>query len=165
MKKHTKKFRAVVRDGTLQGAWREQQTGETLLPDDVLAFEADTLPKLVALMTEAGIIVPDAPVECEPLARVTYTQQDYENAIEARLDLEAQAAPYLWGSMDRVASFAESTVPKYRAEARYFIALRDACWLLCFDALENPPDIQPTPAEFAETIMSQALAQVSNKTK
>lgn len=164
MKKHTKKFRAVVRDGTLQGAWREQQTGETLLPDDVLAFEADTLPKLVALMTEAGIIVPDAPVECGT-ARETYTRQEYEDAIVDRLDREAQAAPYLWDSMDRVASFAESTVPKYRAEARYFIALRDACWLLCFDALENPPDIQPTPAEFAETIMSQALAQVSNKTK
>ena len=46
------------------------------------------------------------------------------------------------------------------AEAAYFIALRDACWLLCFAALNNPPAVKPTPAEFAEDIVTQALSSV-----
>ena len=90
----------------------------------------------------------------------TYTQKEYEDAIKGRLDREAQAAPYLWDSIDRVAAFAESTAAKYRAEARYFIALRDVCWILCFEALANPPEIPPTPSEFAEAIVAQALVNV-----
>ena len=48
-------------------------------------------------------------------------------------------------------------------EAKYFIALRDSCWILCFEALANPPEIPPTPAEFADSIVTKAFAQVSNK--
>lgn len=156
----TKKFRAIIHNGLPREGWNEEQGGETLLPDDAVSFEADTLSGLGAAMAVAGVTVPEAPTESE---RPTYTQRDYEWAIKDRLDREAQAAPYLWDSIDRAVSFTESTVAKYRAEAKYFIALRDACWILCFEALANPPEIPPTPAEFADSIVTKAFAQVSNK--
>ena len=59
MKTLTKKFRAVVHDGLPQEGWHEEQTGETLLPDDALAFEADTLDELRAALSAAGVTVPD----------------------------------------------------------------------------------------------------------
>lgn len=157
MKTHTKKFRAIIHDGLPQEGWHEEQIGETLLPDDALAFEADTLDELRSALLTAGITVPEVPGEPE---QPVYTQQDYEDALEARLDREAQATPYLWRSIDRAVSFAGSDVGKYRAEACYFIELRDVCWTLFFSALENPPAVKPTPTEFAEVIVAQALVNV-----
>ena len=47
-----------VHDGLPQEGWHEEQTGETLLPDDALAFEADTLDELRAALAAAGLPVP-----------------------------------------------------------------------------------------------------------
>ena len=155
MKTLTKKFRAIIHDGLPQEGWHEEQTGETLLPDDALAFEADTLDELRAALDAAGVTVPDVPGEPE---QPVYTQSDYANAVEARFDKEAQALGY--DSLAKATTYAASGNNRFAAEARHFIALRDACWTLCFEALANPPEIPPTPAEFAEAIVSQALATV-----
>ena len=155
MKTLTKKFSAIIHDGLPQEWWHEEQTGETLLPDDVLAFEADTLDELRSALSAAGFTVPDVPSEPE---QPTYTQSDYANAVEARFDREAQALGY--DSVAKAATYVSSLNAKFAAEAAYFIALRDACWLLCFAALGDPPAVKPTPAEFAETIVAQALATV-----
>ena len=155
MKTLTKKFRAVVHDGLPQEGWHEEQTGETLLPDDALAFEADTLDELRAALAAAGVTVPDVPGESE---QPTYTQLEYANAVESRFDKEAQALGY--DSLAKAATYVSSLNAKFAAEARHFIALRDACWLLCFAALENPTAVKPTPAEFAEAIVTQALSSV-----
>ena len=155
MKTLTKKFRAVVREGLPQDGWHEEQTGETLLPDDALAFEADTLDELRSALFAAGVTVPDVPGEPE---QPTYTQLEYANAIEARFDSEAQALGY--DSVARAATYVSSLNSKFAAEARHFIALRDACWLLCFAALGDPPAVKPTPAEFADAIVAKALATV-----
>jgi len=155
MKTLTKKFRAVVHDGLPQEGWHEEQTGETLLPDDALAFEADTLDDLRSALFAAGVTVPDVPTEPE---QPTYTQLEYANAVESRFDKEAQALGY--DSVAKAATYVSSLNAKFAAEAAYFIALRDACWALCFDALANPPEIPPTPAEFAEAIVAKALAEV-----
>ena len=155
MRTHTKQFRAVIRDGAPQEWWHEEQTGETLLPDDALAFEADTLDELRAALDAAGVTVPDVPGEPE---QPTYTQLEYANAVESRFDKEAQALGY--DSVAKSATYVSSLNAKFAAEAAYFIALRDACWLLCFAALENPPAVEPTPAEFAEAIVTQALSSV-----
>ena len=155
MKTHTKKFRAVILDCAPQDGWNKEQTGETLLPDDALAFEADTLDELRSALLTAGITVPDVPGEPE---QPTYTQVEYANAVESRFDKEAQALGY--DSVAKAATYVSSLNAKFSAEARHFIALRDACWLLCFAALKNPPAVKPTPAEFAEAIVAQALANV-----
>ena len=155
MKTLTKKFRAIIHDGLLQEGWNEEQVGETLLPDDALAFEADTLDELRSALLTAGITVPDVPGEPE---QPTYTQVEYANAVESRFDKEAQALGY--DSVAKAATYVSSLNAKFSAEARHFIALRDACWLLCFAALKNPPAVKPTPAEFAEAIVAKALAEV-----
>jgi hypothetical protein len=155
MKTLTKKFRAVVHDGLPHEGWHEEQTGETLLPDDALAFEADTLDELRSALFAAGVTVPDVPTEPE---QPTYTQLEYANAVEARFDREAQALGY--DNLAKATTYVASGNNRFAAEARHFIALRDACWALCFDALANPPEIPPTPAEFAEAIVAKALAEV-----
>ena len=155
MKTLTKKFRAVVREGLPQDGWHEEQTGETLLPDDALAFEADTLDELRSALFAAGLPVPDVPGEPE---QPTYTQVEYANAVESRFDKEAQALGY--DSVAKAATYVSSLNAKFAAEASHFIALRDACWLLCFAALGDPPAVKPTPAEFAEAIVTQALSSV-----
>lgn len=155
MKTLTKKFRAIIHDGLPQDGWHEEQGGETLLPDDALAFEADTLDELRSALATAGVTVPDAPTEPE---QPTYTQLEYANAVESRFDRDAQALGY--DSLAKATTYAASGNNRFAAEARHFIAMRDACWALCFDALANPPEIPPTPAEFAEAIVAQALATV-----
>jgi len=155
MKTLTKKFRAIIHDGLPQEGWHEEQTGETLLPDDALAFEADTLDELRSALSAAGLPVPDVPGEPE---QPTYTQKEYADAVEARFDREAQALGY--DNLAKATTYAASGNNRFAAEARHFIALRDACWLLCFAALEDPPAVKPTPAEFAEAIVTQALAEV-----
>ena len=155
MKTLTKKFRAIIHDGLPQEGWHEEQTGETLLPDDALAFEADTLDELRSALFAAGFPVPNAPTEPE---QPTYTQLEYANAVESRFDKEAQALGY--DSVAKAATYVSSLNAKFAAEARHFIALRDACWLLCFAALKNHPAVNPTPAEFAEAIVTQALETV-----
>ena len=155
MKTLTKKFRAIIHDGLPQEGWHEEQTGETLLPDDALAFEADTLDELRSALSSAGIAEQDVPGEPE---QPTYTQLEYANAVESRFDKEAQALGY--DSVAKAATYVSSLNAKFAAEARHFIALRDACWLLCFAALKNPPAVKPTPAEFAEDVVTQALAEV-----
>ena len=155
MRTHTKQFRAVVHDGAPQDGWHEEQEGETLLPDDALAFEADTFDELRSALSAYGVTVPNAPTEPE---QPTYTQLEYANAVESRFDKEAQALGY--DSVAKAATYVSSLNAKFAAEAAYFIALRDACWLLCFAALKNPPAVKPTPAEFAEAIVTQAIASV-----
>ena len=155
MKTLTKKFRAVVHDGLPQYGWHKEQTGETLLPDDALAFEADTLDELRSALSAAGLTVPDVPGEPE---QPTYTQLEYANAVESRFDKEAQALGY--DNLAKATTYAASGNNRFAAEARHFIALRDACWVLCFEALANPPEIPPTPSEFAEAIVTQALSSV-----
>ena len=155
MRTHTKQFRAVIHDGLPQEGWHEEQTGETLLPDDALAFEADTLDELRSVLASAGVTVPDVPGEPE---QPTYTQLEYANAVESRFDKEAQALGY--DNLAKATTYAASGNNRFAAEARHFIALRDACWILCFEALANPPEIPPTPSEFAEAIVAQALATV-----
>ena len=155
MRTHTKQFRAIIHDGLPQDGWHEEQTGETLLPDDALAFEADTLDELRAALSAAGVTVPDVPGEPE---QPTYTQVEYANAVESRFDKEAQALGY--DSLAKATTYAASGNSRFAAEARHFIALRDACWLLCFAALGDPPAVKPTPAEFAEAIVTQALSSV-----
>ena len=151
----TKKFRATIHDGHPQEGWHEEQAGETLLPDDVRAFEADTLDDLRSALFAAGFHAPDVPGEPE---QPTYTQLEYANAVESRFDKEAQALGY--DSVAKASTYVSSLNAKFSAEARHFIALRDACWLLCFAALKNPPAVKPTPAEFAEAIVTQALSSV-----
>lgn len=155
MRTHTKQFRAVIRDGAPQDGWHEEQSGETLLPDDALAFEADTLDELRSALAAAGVTVPDVPGEPE---QPTYTQLEYANAVESRFDKEAQALGY--DSLAKATTYAASGNSRFAAEARHFIELRDACWLLCFAALGDPHAVKPTPAEFAEAIVAQALATV-----
>ena len=108
-----------------------------------------------AALAAAGLPVPDVPGEPE---QPTYTQKEYADAVEARFDREAQALGY--DSVAKAATYVSSLNSKFATEAAYFIALRDACWLLCFAALEDPPAVKPTPAEFAEAIVTQALAEV-----
>ena len=54
MKTLTKKFRAIVFDGSVQEGWQDEQTGETLVSDSTQAFEADTLDELSIALKASG---------------------------------------------------------------------------------------------------------------
>jgi len=64
-------------------------------------------------------------------------------AVRARIEAEAQARGY--DSAAQFASYTASTVPDWAAEARAFVAWRDACWQAVFalppgtDRVSLPP--------------------------
>ena len=180
MKTLTKPFRLTIRDGIANADWRDEQTGETLVPDDATAHEADTLAELEAIVEELGGVTTradfpvvgaapetaDVPVTAPEITThpaTTYTERDYANAVEARFDREAQALGY--DSLAKATTYFASGIARYATEAAYFIALRDRCWMLCFAAQANQPDVIPSPEDFAEQVVTAALAELGQITK
>ena len=64
-----------------------------------------------------------------------YTEADFETAIQRHIDATARQRLYRDGST--CASYFNSTVPLWAAEAGAFIAWRDAVWLAVLDGLES----------------------------
>ena len=170
----TKPFRLIIHDGIANADWRDKQTGATLVPDVVQAHETDTLAELEAIVRTLGGVttqvdlpavetvldiadVPAAAPEIIPPAPA-YTERDYADAVEARFDREAQVLGY--DSLAKATTYFASGVPRYAEEAAYFIALRDRCWMLCFSEQANPPAVIPTQEDFAERIVTAALAEL-----
>lgn len=54
MKTLTKKFRAIVFDGSVQEGWQDEQAGETLVSESTQTFEADTLDELSIALKASG---------------------------------------------------------------------------------------------------------------
>ena len=170
----TKPFRLTLRDGIANADWRDEQAGETLVPDTWQAHETDTLAEIEAIVAALGGVTTQAylpAVEVAPNSAdfsatepeiisqtQSYTERDYANAVEARFDREAQALGY--DSLAKATTYFASGVARYADEAAYFIALRDRCWTLCFSAQATPPAIAPTPAGSAEQVVAAALAEL-----
>lgn len=170
----TKPFRLILRDGIANADWRDEQAGETLVPDTWQAHEADTLAELEAIVETLGGVTTQADLPAAEVApnsadfssttpeiippAPSYTERDYANAVEARFDREAQALGY--DSLAKATTYFASGVARYADEAAYFIALRDRCWTLCFAAQANPPSAIPLPQDFAEQVVTSALAEL-----
>ncbi len=76
--------------------------------------------------------------------RKAVARKTYDDATEQLLNERAGA----WGyaSMARATTYAQSTVPKFAAEAAALIAHRDEVWLAAFDILEAvETDQRPLP--------------------
>ena len=66
------------------------------------------------------------PADLAAEARTAWRAQT-EAAVETRIEAQARALGY--SSAAQLASYAASTVPEWAAEARTFVAWRDAVWL------------------------------------
>lgn len=73
-------------------------------------------------------------------ARAAWRAQT-EAAVEARIEAQARALGY--SSAAQLASYAASTVPEWAAEARTFVAWRDAVWLAVQAHLAGAGDTLP----------------------
>ena len=91
---------------------------------------------LSTYLTDNSIVIP---VESETVSEDVSTFTDAE--IIARIQvavqniLDAKARELNYDDGFAIASYANSTVEKFRTEARRFIAWRDQCWDTCYDFL------------------------------
>lgn len=125
-------FIRVVFDGEL---------AEVLVPDD-----ADNRHRqMIAAWEAAGNVIP-AHVQPEPAIA------DYRAAIQAMVDRTAQDR--LYDSGNSLASYANSTNPRWAAEAQAFIAWRDSVWAFAYDELARVEAGQ-SPQPTVEQIISE----------
>lgn len=80
------------------------------------------------------------------------SQADYAAAIQAHVDITAQARGY--GSGVMLASYASSTIPAWAAESAAFIRWRDAVWLYAYEQLAAAQSGQAPPAVAATGLTS-----------
>jgi|GEM_PF-5980116 len=85
----------------------------------------------------------------EPYVPPPPTLEDYERAIQALIDATARERQYDSGVS--CASYVNSTVQQWAAEAAAFVAWRDAVWAHAFTELDKVQQglrVQPTVEEF-----------------
>jgi hypothetical protein len=83
----------------------------------------------VARAQSMGDALPYEPLPQQP----TETLRDYEDAIQGLVDATARSKQYHDGVT--MASYANSTIPQWAAEATTFIAWRDAVWVYTYQEL------------------------------
>ncbi len=79
------------------------------------------------------IIEPSRVVRQIVIAPIVPAQEDYSQAIQAHIEATAQLRSY--GNSALLASYVASTVPAWAAEAKAFVAWRDAVWLAAYSLL------------------------------
>lgn len=72
-------------------------------------------------------------ISINPQSAKTPSQADFADAIQAHIDATAASRGY--GSSVLLASYVASTVPAWTAEAKAFVAWRDAVWLAAYGVL------------------------------
>ncbi|MFT3732983.1 MAG: hypothetical protein QM780_16445 [Hyphomicrobium sp.] len=114
--------RSVLTPGHVQnGAWADTDLSTYPPEAQTLAAELWT-PEAVAVVREAALA--SLPV---------LTEADYSRAIQGVIDTMAQSHNYADGVS--LASYKDSTVPNWAAEASAFIAWRDAVWSYVYSQL------------------------------
>ena len=114
---------------------------------DVLSYEAED-GRIVIVdagrpgWSEAVAAGPAAYVQPEPPPP---TIDDYRTAVQSHLDAAAQSRLYTDGNS--LATYAASTNPTWAAEARAFVAWRDAVWAQVYGMWASLPDPVPSPAD------------------
>lgn len=101
----------------------------------ILPVESETVSEDISLLTDAEMI------------------ERIQVAVQNLLDSKAHELNYDDGFA--IASYANSTVEKFRTEARRFIEWRDQCWDKCYDLLALYQDEQierPTPQSVLEVL-------------
>lgn len=78
-------------------------------------------------------VVTYSPLTPEQIAASAPTEQDYSNAIQARIDGVANERQYANGVA--LASYVNSTNSQWAAEASAFVAWRDAVWSYAYQEL------------------------------
>jgi hypothetical protein len=78
------------------------------------------------------------------------TVDDYVGAIEAHVDATATAKAY--GGTASLASYVNSSVPAWAAEATTFVAWRDAVWTYAYGELAKVQSAQRAQPSVAELI-------------
>ena len=80
------------------------------------------------------VVIPFTPQEqADYAARALPTESDYSKAIQTHIDNTAASRQYADGVS--MASYAESTVPAWKAEATAFISWRDSVWSYAYAQL------------------------------
>lgn len=96
----------------------------------------------------------------EPVLPTKPTFSDYVAAIQKRLDDFARGRNY--DGILSAATYAASSVPKFRAEGQYAVEARDATWAKGYEilaAVEAGERAAPTYAELAEELPSLVWPQ------
>jgi hypothetical protein len=100
----------------------EGDEAESFVPDDM----ANHHRQMIAQWQAAGNTIP-------PYNPPAIAIDDYRLAIQAIVDQVAQSRRY--DSGNSLASYANSTNPRWTAEAQAFIAWRDSVWVFAYDEL------------------------------
>jgi len=105
-----------------------------------------------AVNSQADLLPGETYSDTQPvLSAPAPTVTDFENAVQAWLDAGAKAWRY--ESILSAASYANSTVPQFAAEAHALIAWRDQVWSSCYATLASvQAGTQATPASPADLI-------------
>lgn len=112
------------------------QIDDTNYGEQIIGIQTNIGQQLLTYINDNDIILP---VEAEVVSENTSLITDDEMikriqvAVQSLLDAKAHELNYDDGFA--IASYANSTVEKFRTEARRFIAWRDACWDKCYEIL------------------------------
>jgi hypothetical protein len=93
----------------------------------------------------------------EPLPPQAVTIADYVHAIETHVDATATAKAY--GGTASLASYVNSSVPAWAAEAAAFVAWRDAVWLYAYAEMAKVQAAQRAQPTVAELIAELPVIQ------
>jgi hypothetical protein len=130
--------------------WRDGETiRKAALPRGVFSIEAlavkpfaDGTPHLIvdddhdavaAPVSQLSVDFATATVAIIPNPPHAPDEAEYAEAIQSHIDATAQARGYGNGAM--LASYVASTVPAWAAEAKAFLAWRDAVWMTAYGIL------------------------------
>jgi hypothetical protein len=119
----------------------EGDEAESFVPDDM----ANHHRQMIAQWQAAGNTIP-------PYNPPAIAIDDYRLAIQAIVDRTAQAR--LYDNGNSLASYANSTNPRWAAEAQAFIAWRDSVWAFAYDELARV-EAGERPLPTVEQIVSE----------
>lgn len=119
-------------DGLVTGFYPPDIVGENY-PEGAVEISTE---QYQDLLTYQGLrrYVDGKIVEYTPPAPVP-TADDYRRAIQALIDTKAQEKQYDSGAT--LASYVNSTVPEWSAQAQAFVTWRDSVWVYAFAELEK----------------------------
>jgi hypothetical protein len=109
---------------------------------DVVVNASDR-PELWGHLQSSGVTI-------APFAPPAVGVNDYVAAIEAHVDATARAKAY--GGTASLASYVNSSVPAWAAEAAAFVAWRDAVWVYAYGEMAKVQAAQRTQPTVAELI-------------
>lgn len=121
---------------TTGGFYASEIHGDNI-PSDAVEISTEDHAALLAGQLEGKRIVADAngrpTLQDPPPPTIEQIIAQYDAAVQQRLDDFAKTRNYT--NIMSAATYATSTVPKFKAEGQYAVEARDATWAKCYEIL------------------------------